>query len=178
MQNSDQPGINPQASRPHMPEYGLLPEDQGRGLLPWSWAEERLVRSRNYWIATTRPDGRPHLTAIWGVWWRDALWFSTAPHARKVLNLAHNPSCAVSAESGAEAVTIEGQAQLVRDARLVEQFVQLYVDKYGEGFPGESHVYRVLPQVAFAFVATGGEFEGSATRWRFDIHGLQPAGQG
>ena len=24
-------------------------------LLPWSWAEQRLVAARTYWIATTRP---------------------------------------------------------------------------------------------------------------------------
>jgi PPOX class probable F420-dependent enzyme len=166
MPTSDQPGTNPQASRPHMPDYGLLPAEQGRGLLPWEWAAERLAQARNYWVATTRPDGRPHLTAIWAIWWQDSLWFSTAPHARKARNLARNPGCAVSAESGVEAVTIEGQAELVSDRQLVEQVERLYVEKYGEGFPGESHVYRLQPQVAFAFIATK-EFEGSATRWRF-----------
>jgi hypothetical protein len=150
-----------------MPEYGLLPAEQGRGLLPWEWAAERLEQARSYWVATTRPDGRPHLTAIWGVWWRDALWFSTAPHARKALNLAHNPSCAVSAEHEGEAVTLEGQAELVDDAQVIQELEQVYLLKYAEGFPGESKVFRMRPQVAFAFIATGGEFEGSATRWKF-----------
>ena len=44
------------SSRPHMPGYGTLGPDQGTGLLPWSWAEERLVRSHDYWVATTWPD--------------------------------------------------------------------------------------------------------------------------
>jgi hypothetical protein len=42
----------PVASRPHMPGYGLLGPDQGSGLLPWSWAEERLSASHDYWVAT------------------------------------------------------------------------------------------------------------------------------
>jgi Pyridoxamine 5'-phosphate oxidase len=47
-------------------------------LLPWSWAEQRLVAARHYWIATTRPDGRPHSRPVWGAWLPDGFWFSTA----------------------------------------------------------------------------------------------------
>jgi len=58
----------PSASRPYMPGYGLLDAAQGAGLLPWSWAVERLQRSHDYWVATVRPDGRPHVMPVWGVW--------------------------------------------------------------------------------------------------------------
>jgi len=36
-----------------MPGYGTLEPEEGTGLLPWSWAVERLTSSRNYWLATT-----------------------------------------------------------------------------------------------------------------------------
>lgn len=49
----------PVASRPDMPEYDLLAPDAGRGLLPWQWAEERLLATMRYWLATTRPNGHP-----------------------------------------------------------------------------------------------------------------------
>ncbi len=55
---------DPKSSRPHMPGYGLLDAAQGTGLLPWSWAVERLERSHDYWMATLRPDGRPHAVPI------------------------------------------------------------------------------------------------------------------
>ena len=58
----------PVASRPFLPGYGVLPSDEGSGLLPWEWAEERLTASEHYWCATVRPDGRPHLMPIWGLW--------------------------------------------------------------------------------------------------------------
>jgi hypothetical protein len=58
----------PRASRPHMPGYGSGGPTQGSGLLPWSWAEQRLLASRNYWVATSWPDGRPHVMPVWGVW--------------------------------------------------------------------------------------------------------------
>lgn len=56
-------------------------------LLPWSWAEQRLVNAQNYWIATTRPGGRPHCRPIWGVWLPDGFWFSTGSLAARNLPL-------------------------------------------------------------------------------------------
>ncbi len=58
----------PRADRPHMPGYGLVDAGGGKGLLPWSWAVEFLSKGRNYWVATTRPDGRPHVMPVWGIW--------------------------------------------------------------------------------------------------------------
>ena len=56
------------ADRPFMPGYGVLPADQGSGLLPWAEAERRLTASHDFWCATVRPDGRPHVMPVWGVW--------------------------------------------------------------------------------------------------------------
>src|SRR5215213_9005621 len=56
----------PREDRPQMPGYGISHE--AKGMLEWEWAEERLRESHNYWLATTRPDGRPHVFPIWGVW--------------------------------------------------------------------------------------------------------------
>ena len=67
----------PQADRPNMPEYGLAEAEAGLGLLPWTWALERLQPARNYWLATTRPDGRPHVMPVWGVWVENRFYFST-----------------------------------------------------------------------------------------------------
>ena len=43
------------------PMYGLKPRKQ---YLPFSHAEERLSKSRNYWICTTRPTGMPSMYAF------------------------------------------------------------------------------------------------------------------
>ncbi len=43
-----------------MPGYGILDEKSGKGLLPWSWAVERLENAKRYWLATTRPDMEPY----------------------------------------------------------------------------------------------------------------------
>src|SRR5581483_5634383 len=66
----------PLASRPKLPKnYGVRANN--RGLLPWSWAVERLEKSKNYWVASTRPDGRPHVMPVWGAWIANSLWFGT-----------------------------------------------------------------------------------------------------
>lgn len=65
-QMSDAKYPEPEISRPALPpEYGIQGPAEGKGLLPWNWAVERLTQARGYWLATTRPDGRPHLAVIW-----------------------------------------------------------------------------------------------------------------
>src|SRR3954470_14425664 len=83
----------PDSSRPYMPGYGTLPEGEGTGLLPWSWAVERLERTHDFWLATVWPDGRPHVMPVWGVWLEDAVWFSSSLGSRKARNLAGDDRC-------------------------------------------------------------------------------------
>ncbi|HEX5616142.1 MAG TPA: pyridoxamine 5'-phosphate oxidase family protein, partial [Acidimicrobiia bacterium] len=60
--------------RPQMPEgYGVPETDNG--LLDWATIEARLVASQQYWMATVRPDGRPHVVPRWGVWLDGGLYY-------------------------------------------------------------------------------------------------------
>ena len=157
----------PKAGRPHMPGYGLAAGEDG--LLPWSWALERLERARNYWVATTRPDGRPHAAAVWGVWLDGAFLFSTATSSRKARNLASNASCVICTERADEAVSLEGDATPVRDAETLAAFRRVYKEKYDWPMDGiEEGIYAVRPRVAFGFIEAAGQFPQTATRWRFD----------
>ena len=70
-------------------------------------AEQRLLASRNYWVASRWPDGRPHAMPVWGVWHEAAFWFSSSRGSRKVRNLAADPRCVVTTEN-AVTVVIEG----------------------------------------------------------------------
>lgn len=82
--------------------YGSLGEEG----VPWSWAEERLEQARNYWLCTTRADGRPHAAPVWALW--RLLWFSTDPSSQKVRNVAREPRAVVHLESGDDVVIVEG----------------------------------------------------------------------
>jgi PPOX class probable F420-dependent enzyme len=110
--------------------YGVPTDASGGERLPWSWAVERLASSRNYWISTTRPDGRPHAAPVWGLWMDDALWFSTARSSQKARNLARTPAV-VHLESGDEVVILEGDAREERTPEALERFADAYDAKYG-----------------------------------------------
>jgi nitroimidazol reductase NimA-like FMN-containing flavoprotein (pyridoxamine 5'-phosphate oxidase superfamily) len=160
----------PAASRPSMPPpYGLLGPTEGQGLLPWTWASERLARSRGYWLATSRPDRRPHVAVVWGVWLQDTFYFATSSASRKARNLAANPSCVVCPEQADEAVIVEGVAAEVMDTVLLQQFQDAYAAKYQEAIDtAQFSLYGVRPRVAFAFISDAVAFPRTATRWQFD----------
>ncbi|MGQ0602191.1 MAG: pyridoxamine 5'-phosphate oxidase family protein [Anaerolineales bacterium] len=157
----------PTSSRPEMSEYGLLTADEGKGLLPWRWALERLNRAPRYWLTTTRPNGRPHCVAVWGVWLESMFYFSTGRLSRKARNLSEQPHCVVCTEDAAEAVIVEGSVRLVEEPSRLAHLVEIYQAKYHESFPPESNVYAVRPQVAFGFIEAASEFTATATRWKF-----------
>jgi hypothetical protein len=149
-----------------MPGYGIT--DAPTGMLPWSWAEERLTQSQNYWLSTVRPDGLPHLMAVWCVWWQGALWFSTGHRSRKARNLAAQPRCSISTERADEPVIVEGLAVNITDSTHIAQMGSVYSAKYGEFDPDIGLIYRVQPIVAFAFIEHEDQFASAATRWTFD----------
>ncbi|WP_070012914.1 pyridoxamine 5'-phosphate oxidase family protein [Streptomyces abyssalis] len=95
----------PEASPPVMFGVPAPPGD----LLPWQWALQRLAAAHNYWIATTRPGGRPHCRPVWGVWLDDGFWFSTGSLAAR--NLPLNDEITVHLEDGQEVVIVEGTAR-------------------------------------------------------------------
>src|SRR5437763_14314718 len=97
----------PKSTRPHIPGYGL-PKSK-KGLLAWKWAEDRLRKSRQYWIATTRPDGRPRVMVRWALWMAGALYFSTGQKSREAQNLAKTPPCTMCTEHAPESGVGEGE---------------------------------------------------------------------
>ena len=48
-------------------------------------------QGRTYWLATVRPDGRPHVMPLLGLWLADAFSFITGESTRKGNDLARNP---------------------------------------------------------------------------------------
>jgi PPOX class probable F420-dependent enzyme len=168
---ADPPGPEPRASRPHMPGYGLRGPTDGAGLLPWQWAHDRLVASHDYWLATTRADGRPHLMPVWGVWDGAALWFSSANASRKVQNLRARPRCSVATDNAYEPVVLEGDARVVTDRSRLEIALAQENRKYGTDYgiemldPGHNTWFELRP--VWAFALDEDDFTGSPTRWSF-----------
>ena len=160
----------PVASRPQAPGYGI--SEDAKGLLPWTWAEERLAKSRQYFITTVRPDSRPHTMPVCGIWMEGAFWFGTGRKTQKARNLARNQYCTISTEASEEAVILEGVANEITDAAMLKDALRkrapLSKKKYGvSGGPPGQPVYRVQPRRVFGFVEK--TFPKTATRWTFEL---------
>jgi hypothetical protein len=155
----------PEASRPTIPGYRFPAKKTG--LLSWKWAADRLKKSRQYWIATTRPDGAPHLMIIWGVWFEDSFWFTTGATSRKAGNLGANPRCVIATDNAGEAVILEGTVEVIdlQQAEF-EKFATAYERKYRWNLRELAQtVYHFRPSVGFGLFEE--KFDHTATRWRF-----------
>jgi general stress protein 26 len=158
----------PQASRPRFPAGYGIPKT-AKGMLPWSFVEEKMASARNYWVSTTRPDGSPHARPVDGVWVDRAFCFGGAPETRWVRNLTNNPAISVNLGSETEVVILEGRAEYVTDARhpLAPSVLEASSKKYPEYYPGGATPFRpfwmLRPRVVFAW--TLAQFPASATKW-------------
>ena len=160
----------------------------GYGLPPLEW--ERVIggldRTREldtsdaasrYWIATTRPDGRPHAMAVGIVWDGGSFYLVTGAGTQKGKNLARDPRCVVSVAAPGLDIVAEGKAQIIRDDGKLQRIATLFSDwgpqvrdgafwhEYSAPSAGPPpwNVYQIRPVTVYA-VATA-EPHG-ATRWR------------
>jgi general stress protein 26 len=147
-----------------MPGYGMPAGT--KGLLAWTWAEERLRKSHNYYVMTVRPDATPHAMPVWGIWVDERFYFSTGATSRKARNLAANASCVVCTDKAAEAVVVEGTASTIASPARITELSPHYAKKY-KGFtldPKLGPIFEVRPKVAFGLQEA--TFK-ATTRWTF-----------
>ncbi|MBA2278629.1 MAG: pyridoxamine 5'-phosphate oxidase family protein [Chloroflexia bacterium] len=163
---------------------------------PWADARGRLEnpeRDRTYWLATVRPDGRPHLVPILGLWLDGAFYFVAGETTRKGKNLAGDPRCVVAASSTALPaldVILEGDARKV----TAEATLHRVADAYGSQMdwplevrdggvvgpnaptagPPPYAVFELTPTTVCGLAGIAGTEQGvgsagafSPTRWRF-----------
>lgn len=162
----------------------------------WRAAKERLEtpeRGRTYWLATVRPDGRPHVMPLLGLWLDGAFYFITGEQTRKGKDLARNPRCVVTASSQtlpALDLIIEGDARKVTDDATLHRVTDAYAAtmqwelEVRDGAvvgpnaptagPPPYAVFAVTPTTVFGLPGIAGTEEGrglagafSPTRWRF-----------
>jgi hypothetical protein len=164
----------PRRDRVEMPEgYGVPTSDEG--LLAWADVEARLAPSEQYWMATVRPDGRPHVVPRWGVWLDGGLFYDGAPSTVHVQNLAANSACVLHLENGWQAVVVEGTSRpaespgLELGGRIAAAIGQKYGDKgytpEPDAWEGEAAggLVRFTPAKAMAWF----DFPNDVTRFRF-----------
>ena len=163
-------------------ELGASFSDRDAVATEWARGRKELEDAQVYWLTTVRPEGRPHVTPLLGIWFDGALYFCTGPSERKAKNLAENAHCVVTTGgNGLDGldVVVEGHAAKVSDGPELAGVADTYESKYGTHFTapdgtwfglgdairrGDVVVYRVAPATAFGF-GKGKPY--SQTRWSF-----------
>jgi hypothetical protein len=147
-----------------------LPEEYGHPstTLDWSAIQLRLEQAEQYWFATTRPDGRPHVVPLDGIWLDDLWYFGGAPQAVHQRNLGDNRQAAVHLADTMAVVILEGTAEFVTLAPdLAQRLATASNTKYPvyaatpERYAGG--VWRLRPSVVFAW----DRLDVDATRFEF-----------
>lgn len=99
-------------------------------------AQKDRLSEKNVWVATVRPDGRPHLVPVWFVV-ADGKWYiCTEPDSVKARNLQRNPKIALALEDGNTPYVVEGEARPVTPSAEV---VRLFQQKYDWNIETESY---------------------------------------
>lgn len=75
---------------------------------------KRLTNEQIIWLATTRPDGRPHMTPVWYVWRRGGFYACIESRSVKARNIQLEPRVSLALEDGSSPVICEGEARFVR----------------------------------------------------------------
>ncbi len=108
--------------------------DKPASFVTWDWVAAQLTESKNYWLCSVRPDGRPHVIPRWGVFVDGKIYYDGSPETRHARNIASNPNISVNLESGTEAIILEGTAIASEkpSAELGKKLSQAYKKKYEE----------------------------------------------
>ena len=163
----------------------------GSPALPWSRPHDYFAAGRqagappgdtaSFFLATTRPDGRPHAAGIGALWLDGDIYFTSGPGARKSRNLAANPACTIATSLATIDIVLEGEAVRVTDGPTLERLtarcreggwpVQVESDAFTAPYSAPSagpppwHLYRFTVHTAIGNATA--EPHG-ATRWRFE----------
>jgi F420H(2)-dependent biliverdin reductase len=107
----------------------------------------RLAEAEDVWLATVRPEGRPHLVPVWAVFVDEAIYIGTEARAQKVRNVRAHPRAAVSLSDTKDALIVEGVASILESnppAGVMEAFQRKYDWSFTVG-DGKWALVRVVP---------------------------------
>jgi len=174
-------------SEKNLAGYGLSP-------IAWERALERLEEEwkqqappemggdsspHTHWLATTRPDGRPHIVPVGVVWDDGHFYFSSGDGTRKSRNLALNQQCVITLAAKGLDLVLEGEARKVTDDAMLKRLAAIFASGGWEptvrdgafyhefsapsAGPPPWYVYEFTPKTVFG-LATAEPY--GATRWR------------
>ncbi|HJS20417.1 MAG TPA: pyridoxamine 5'-phosphate oxidase family protein [Anaerolineales bacterium] len=157
-------------TRPKFPK-GYV--DNPTSYVDWDWVAAQLTDSKNYWLCSIRPDGRPHAIPRWAVYLDDRIYYDGSPETRHARNIESNPQISVHLENGSQVVILEGLAVPAGKPaiELANRLAETYRKKYTEfGYSPEPNqwdedgLYVFTPQQCLAWTV----FNENPTKFVFE----------
>ena len=115
----------------NLDRYGHEPLDWKRVL----GQLERTDYKATHWLATTSPDGRPHVAGVGAMWDGGKFYFTSWSGTRKSKNLARSHSCSIAVSMPDVDLVVEGTAAKVTEAATLTRLAKRYAD---QGWPAEA----------------------------------------
>ena len=145
-----------------------------KNLLSWSWAENQLNDSKNYWLCTISRSLIPHIMPVWGIWFENNFYFSTSDLSKKARNLSEMKNCSVSTEYPNNPLILEGTGKKINNLDLLRKICEKYNQKYNwsfkvkngetvDEFGNKGPFFEVKPKKLIGWI----EFPKSMTKWTF-----------
>jgi hypothetical protein len=103
----------------------------------------RLDAEKNIWIASVRPDGRPHLVPVWFAWHAETLYICIDPTSVKAANFAHQERVALALENGSNPLICEGQVATIEQP-WPEAIIAIFKSKYDWDITSDSQYTRLV----------------------------------
>jgi hypothetical protein len=126
-------------------------------LLEWTVVEARLRDAAHYWLASVRPDGRPHTVPVDGLWRGDHLVFGGDPATVHHRNLLAITDVTVHLPDADAATIVEGVAERHTPVAIeAHDLARASREKYGYSPPASAFregVWLVRPRVVLAWTA-------------------------
>ncbi len=160
-----------------------IPWTKVRGRLDQGWTQAPGTDGpdrHTSWLATTNPDGSPHVMPLGVPWVDGALYFNAGPGPRKAKNIAVDARCVITVATHPFDIVVEGEAVKVTDGPKLQRIADAYTAEgweptvrdgalYAEfsapaAGPPPWDVYQVTPKTVFAL---GMAEPFGATRFRF-----------
>ncbi len=130
--------------------------------LPWSWARERLVAERDYWIATVTTRGLPHARPVWGAFVDDVLYLSVG--AAGFQRGDRQRPVSVHVDSARDVVIVDGVAERIEDPEVKRVASAVYNPKYEMDDGADFLNFSVVPRVVWGWRDAD---VNTATKWTF-----------
>ena len=153
----------------------VMPDGYGdnTSTMPWADVQAQLIAALQYWVATNRPDGCPHVVPVDGVWVDDVLYYGGLPTTVHVRTALADPHVTIHLPDPWKVVVVEGVVRAVKPApelgqRLADLANVKYahygitfdVNSYSEPFefrPRRARAWSTFPTDATRFVFAADE---------------------